>query len=421
MPEDPCGVEALSVLSRFRIDFYDALWNRRDELFELTDALLCADGPVKSLVDLVLAPEHRRGHGAMYDAVNSGYLDVDQLRRSLAGLSLPRAAGGLIVLAVDVSPWLRSDAGSSPERLFCHIYGRGRNSAQLIPGWPYSFVAALETGRHSWTAILDAVRLGPADDTTAITATQLRGVVERLIAAGQYHAGEPRILIVIDAGYDIPRLAYVLADLPVELLGRLRSDRVMRLPAPPRCPGHRRPTPSTQPKLSTHRPDDLAHPIPDHHAPTPATTAQRPQPHWNRVHPRLTHRSCWLDHNGALPTIEGTLMRLQVEHLPNERHPKPVWLWFSTTHTPSTDVDHFWQTFLRRFDLEHTFRFPKQTLGRTRPQPPRPDSRRPLDLDRHRRPHPAPARPSPHRRPPPTLGETRRARSPHPDPSPPWV
>ncbi|GIH97464.1 transposase [Planobispora siamensis] len=40
--------------------------------------------------------------------------------------------------------------------------------------------------------------------------------------------------VVIDAGYDITRLAYVLRDLPAELLGRIRSDRVMRLPAPPR-------------------------------------------------------------------------------------------------------------------------------------------------------------------------------------------
>jgi DDE superfamily endonuclease len=33
-------------------------------------------------------------------------------------------------------------------------------------------------------------------------------------------------------------LAFVLADLPVELLGRLRSDRVLRLPAPPRRTPH---------------------------------------------------------------------------------------------------------------------------------------------------------------------------------------
>jgi DDE superfamily endonuclease len=35
----------------------------------------------------------------------------------------------------------------------------------------------------------------------------------------------------------VTRLAYLFADLPVELLGRLRSDQVMLLPAPPRRPG----------------------------------------------------------------------------------------------------------------------------------------------------------------------------------------
>ncbi|MER6975827.1 transposase, partial [Streptomyces carpinensis] len=53
----------MTVLSRFRTDFYACLPARADALFELTDALLCTDGPVKTLVELSLAPEHRRGHG----------------------------------------------------------------------------------------------------------------------------------------------------------------------------------------------------------------------------------------------------------------------------------------------------------------------------------------------------------------------
>ncbi len=48
------------------------------------------------------------------------------------------------MLAVDVSPWLRSDAPCSPDRLFCHVYGRAKTASQFIPGWPYSFVAVLE-------------------------------------------------------------------------------------------------------------------------------------------------------------------------------------------------------------------------------------------------------------------------------------
>jgi hypothetical protein len=46
-----------------------------DALFELADAVLCTDGPVRSLVGLSLAPEHRRGHGALYDEINHGRID----------------------------------------------------------------------------------------------------------------------------------------------------------------------------------------------------------------------------------------------------------------------------------------------------------------------------------------------------------
>ena len=230
--EPGCG--AFATLSRFRAELYASMTGRADTLFELAGALLCSDGPVRTLVDLALAPEHRRGHGALYGALNRGRLDVSRLRRSLAGVPLPKAADGRLVLAVDVSPWLRPDAAASPDRSFCHTYGRGKNEHRMIPGWPYSFVAALETGRTSWTAILDAVRLGPGEDVAAVTIAQVREVVERLIAAGQWAPGDHDILIVLDAGYDAPRIAHFLDGLPVEVLGRTRSDRVMRWPTPPR-------------------------------------------------------------------------------------------------------------------------------------------------------------------------------------------
>jgi hypothetical protein len=40
---------------------------------------------------------------------------------------------------------------------------------------------------------------------------------------------------------------------------------------------------------------------------------------WDRLHHRLTRRAAWLDHDGALPIIDGTLIRLQVEQLPGDR------------------------------------------------------------------------------------------------------
>src|SRR3954454_17605865 len=344
---------ALGELCRFRQEFYTSLTARADALFELSDAVLCADGPVRSLVELTLTSEHRRGHGAMYDALGQGRVAPQRIRRALAAGPLPRTADGRIVLAVDVSPWLRSDAPTSAERLFCHVHGRARNQSQLIPGWPYSFVAALESGRSSWTAVLDAVRLGPADDATAVTADQLRSVVGGLTAAGHWHEGDPDMLIVMDSGYDVTRLAFVLADLPVEVLGRIRSDRVLRLPKPPRLPGTIGRPLNHGPEIALSDPATWPEPV---HTTSTETTRYRTATasSWDRVHPRLTHRGCWLAHDRTLPIIEGTLIRLQVDHLPGDRDPKPVWLWSSATDATDTDIDRGWHAFLRRFDLEHT-------------------------------------------------------------------
>jgi hypothetical protein len=79
-------------------------------------------------------------------------------------------------------------------------------------------------------------------------------VIERLIAAGHWRPGDPDIVIVADTGYDITRLAHVLADLPVELVGRIRSDRVLRLPKPPRPPGATGRPPRHGPEIALNRP-----------------------------------------------------------------------------------------------------------------------------------------------------------------------
>ena len=100
------------------------------------------------LAELSLEPEHQRGHGALYDAVNAGGSQVARLRWSLAAVPLPAWDDGRIRLAVDVSNWLRPDAATSPERLFCHCMGGARNSAQMIPGWPYSLRRRAGTRPH---------------------------------------------------------------------------------------------------------------------------------------------------------------------------------------------------------------------------------------------------------------------------------
>ena len=134
---------ALGLLAAFRGELYRCLTARADALFELADAVLCAGAPVRVLAELSLAPGHQRGHGALYDALNCGEVQIARLRRALAGLPLPAWPDGRIRLGVDVSPWLRPEAATSAGRLFCHVYGRGKGSAQMIPGWPAALAAAL--------------------------------------------------------------------------------------------------------------------------------------------------------------------------------------------------------------------------------------------------------------------------------------
>ena len=59
----------------------------------------------------------------------------------------------------------------------------------------------------------------------------------------------------------------------------------------------------------------------------------------------------------------GTVIRVQVEHLPRPtaRALQTLWLWWAGPGTP--DLELCWRTYIRRFDLEHTFRFCQQALG----------------------------------------------------------
>ena len=368
----PAGAAAARVLERFRAELYRCLPRRRDALFCLADAVLCGDRRVGDLARLSLEPEFGRGHGALYDALNAGRADVARLRRAVAGLPLPAWPDGRIRLAVDVSSWLRPDAHASPGRLFCHVQGRGKNAGQMIPGWPYSFVAALGPGASSWTLLLDAVRLGPDDDDCAVTAAQLRGVVTRLAAAGHWRDGDPDIIIVVDAGYNATRLAWLLADLPVVLVARVRSDRVFYGPPPPRTPGAPGRTARHGAPVRCGGPAAGRSPALKTGADSARHGALRVMA-WARVHQAL-HRGCggWEDWPARreFPVIEGTLIRLAVTRpAPGYAALEPMWLWASD---PGASRDKaaagtLWQSYLRRFDLEHTLRFLKSRLGWDKP------------------------------------------------------
>ena len=200
-PPDPAqvadAVTRFLALREFRARLYACFTARADALFELTDAILCADHAVTSLVQLSLEAEFTRGHGALYGALKDGGIDEEAFAALLTG-TLPRLADGeqartwagehdvidygllesaiaglpdeeaaqvreacarwsRLRFAVDASPYPRPDAGCSPEREHVHPDAcRSDGVRKTIPGWEYQFLAAAGHLRTAWTAVIDA-------------------------------------------------------------------------------------------------------------------------------------------------------------------------------------------------------------------------------------------------------------------------
>jgi DDE superfamily endonuclease len=98
-PQPPDAAQAADAIGRFlalrefRARLYGCFTARADALFELTDAILCADHAVTSLVQLSLEAEFTRGHGALYDALASGEIGEEALAGLLAE-TLPQLIDG---------------------------------------------------------------------------------------------------------------------------------------------------------------------------------------------------------------------------------------------------------------------------------------------------------------------------------------
>jgi hypothetical protein len=358
----PMPTSPLARLGAFRTELHACYPRRADALFELGDALLCAEA-FPSLPHLSLEPAHRRGWGSTYAALAHGRIDAERLRDLLVA-SLPDSDP--LVFAVDVTAWPRCDAECSPQRGFYYHPSRHSAGQPIIAGWAFQWIAQLGFARDSWTAPVDARRLHPLDDTDQTAATQVRALLERLPASGQ----PP--LFVFDGGYDSAQLTLDLAGLPAAVLVRLRSDRCFYADPPPRRPGTNGRPRRHGAKFALTDPTTWP-------TPTAALTCEDEQygtvrvQAWAGLHPKQ-QRHPGHGSGGPRPIVRGTVIRVQVERVPaRTRPPKVLWLWWAGPEGFQLDLDLAWRAYIRRFDLEHTVRFAKQTLGWTIPRPRHPE------------------------------------------------
>ena len=353
--EDPA---ALETLRRFRGGLYGCLARRADASFELADTLVAGEAVATAPPPhLSLEPAFRRGWGSTYGALRRGRISEAAVRDLLAAW---RPADWPAVFAVDASSWARCDAECSPERGYYHHPSRHSNGQPIVAGWNYSWIAQLNWERDSWTAPLDVRRIHPSEDTGRVTATQVTALVGRLGADGVVP------LFVFDAGYDPIALSVDLADVRAEVLVRIRSDRIFWTDPAARPAGTR-----GRPRRHGERfacADASSWPAPDAALTTSDARYGRVEVQaWSGLHPRLARRGRWAGAD-APPIVAGTVIRVAVEHLPKAtaRALKTLWLWWSGPGTPDPDV--CWRAYIHRFDIEHTLRFVKHTLGWTTPR-----------------------------------------------------
>ena len=346
----------LATLRTFRSDLHRCFHRRADALFELVDALLAAE-TVTSLPHLSVQAVHRRGWGSLYDALTAGRIDVAALRTVLSRHAAP---DGQPVYAVDRSVWPRCDAEASPERGYSYHPSRHSAGQPIVAGWAYQWLAQLSFTRDSWTTPRDVQRVHPNQNANAVAVEQIKDLLSRLAPGG----APP--LVVFDAGYDSVQLTQGLTPLPVAVLVRLRAARCFYADPPPAVPSPQGGRPRQHgAKFSCADPATWPAPSAEHLAADEQYGTVRVRA-WAGLHPKH-HARPGRGTRKTRPIVRGTVVLVEVTRLPGQtRKPQVLWLWWAGAGVP--DLDVLWRAYVRRFDLEHTLRFCKQSLGWTTPR-----------------------------------------------------
>jgi hypothetical protein len=289
----------LEELRAFRHQVYPQLGCRRDALFELLDAVLTAP-TLETPAHLSLVPTCQRGWGRLYDALNAGTMDCEQLQQLIAFYPLTTETAWH---AVDASVWPRCDAETSPVRGYYAHPSRQPHGQPIVAGWNLSWMIQLPSRCSSWTAPVRVRRLIPGENGNAVAAEQIRSWLHQ---APPVAPDAPLPIFSYGAGYDAVQLSLALADVPVGLLIRLLAGRCFY--ADPRAqPTSARPRRHGA-KFVCADPSTLPEPTDQWSCDDPRYGQVQTQA-WSGLHPLLqqhaTHGT-----RGPRPLVRGTLLRL---------------------------------------------------------------------------------------------------------------
>jgi hypothetical protein len=325
-------------LKQFRTSAYTILGNAKDALFDLMDAVLVTRS-VYSFVELSVSPVFRRQWSSIYEALEDSNPPREELMR-LYIKQLPEPEQ--IVLAGDHTAWPRLEARTLRERTYEHQAQPLSGAKPVTIGQGYSTIAWIPETEGSWALPLLHERITSFTNAIEKAAFQLKQVCQNLPL---------RPLSLWDAEYGCASFVNQTADIEADKLMRSRSNRVL-YSAPPAYKG-----------------------------------IGRPRIHGNKF--KLNDPTTWWTPNQVLDVLDPKLGQLRI-HLWHDlhfqqsaKHPmhlilvkrveeankttkRPLWLIWVGKGMPQ--LHQIWHQYLRRFAIDHWYRFAKQRLHWTLPK-----------------------------------------------------
>lgn len=329
-------------ISEFRKAVYQSLRRRAGILFDLIDGLTVA-GQVSSPVALSAQKPFRRKFGSVYDGLEHGEMDMDEILSFLPHC-VPEDSetiAGYKVYAVDATANEHKAAETLPDRSVL----KSSKDEPMRYGHKYSWLVRLINFGTSWGAPVDIERVSTDTTDTKVAAVQ----VQELDLRDQ----EAKVLVA-DSRYEDHQFLGIFERLRHTFgLIRISSNRVLYEAPVPKPKGSRgAPRKHGQPfKLSEpSRPEDRTL--------TFSLGKQTVQVKaWHNLHFK------------KLARLVGSLLKIEfLKEDGSPRYQRPIWLFWTGSHTVA--LSDLCRMYLWRFAIEHLFRFLKQHMGLNRNRSP---------------------------------------------------
>ena len=323
-------------LQSFRQEVYRLLSRARDATFELMDAVMTTKH-ASSIAEFSLSPMFRRQYPSTYEALE----DCRPQRNQAMKLFISRIpTQKYLTLAIDHTPWPRPEAKTLKDRTYEH---QGKTKQGIVIGQGSSTIAWLPDGEGSWALPLRHERITSWESPISKAVWQLKQVLKHC---------QQKVIVLLDREYGNAKWVLATAELKdVDCVMRIRSNACL-YGIPPIYSGSGRPCKHGQKFQLT---DSVTWTEAD-------SILELTDPICGQVRVKMWTQ---LHFQGAAKNQVNLIRVERLSPLKSGRMMPPLWVVWTGERIIS--LAEIWNQYLRRFGIEHWYRFIKQRLHWTMP------------------------------------------------------